>query len=181
MRQLPLRRIGNDPQRREWKIALRRDLCRDMQFHVNGVGAGAPMQHLLAGAARDWLINSRKIDPSGAKRLLQRNRPRGIGVEPFTVCDDRTRDEHGAQGEAWRKPSGDAKADDGAISRNRRLLQLALQARAISSPGYDVNLGSGCELCLRLEAGNGDDARQPRLRRYIPNCVVRCLPLFRLR
>ena len=145
---MPLGGIGDDPQGRKRNIAVRRDLCRDMRFHIDGVGARPLMQRLLARAASDRLVDACKIDQSSAEDFRQSERPGGVGVEPFALCDDRTRDEQRPGRQTGSETSGNAKADDGAASRSCGFFQLALKARAVSSARYDVNLRSRREFRL---------------------------------
>ena len=75
MRQLPLGRIGDDPQRREGDAAIGRDSGRDMRFHVDRMGAGAQMQGALAGAVGDRQIHPGEIDDGRAERRRQTPAP----------------------------------------------------------------------------------------------------------
>lgn len=182
MWQLPLGGIGDDAQRREGNPAIRGDFRGYVRFHVDRVSAGLQMQIALALAASDRRVDACKINQRSAKSRRQGSRPDGIGVNSLAaIADDRARHQHRAGGKSWREPSRNPETDDGADVRRRRLFEFAPQPRAVAAARYDVNMRPRREFGLGLEAGDGDDAPARRMRAYIPNCVARRLPFFKLR
>ena len=166
MRQLPLRRIGNDTERGEGQPKGSCDPRRYMRFHIGGVRTRLDVQGAFGGLVDHRIIDTSKIDKErAAKGCGKTSRPCPIAVVTLASCrDDSARDERGAGSKSRRKAACNTKTDDRRSASQDLLLEVSRETRSIAAARKHMDLRTGGKSRLGTQARDRNDPRSA----YIP-------------
>jgi len=158
MRQLPVRRVGDDAKRGKRQPMGGGDARGNVGLRIGGMGAGFVMQGALFRAPGHGRIDPGDVgNRHAAERAGKPPRPPRIGIIARAVLgDDRARDKLCARRQSRHQAARDAKTDDRrSLPRDRRM-QGPRETQGIAGARDGEDARPGDEERFRLEAGDGD-------------------------